>query len=167
MTENPTEELRSSLHACLAVQRWIDDVLARAPFASTEDLLAAARDAATPLSRAEVDEALAEHPRIGEVPAGDSQAQRFSRVEQASADADDAELAAAIAAGNRDYEQKFGRVFLIRASGRSRSEILQELRRRLELDDDAEAQIVASELRDIALIRLAALATAAAAGGSR
>jgi 2-oxo-4-hydroxy-4-carboxy-5-ureidoimidazoline decarboxylase len=49
-------------------------------------------------------------------------------------------------------------VFLIRAAGRSRRDILGELQRRLVLDDDTEAAIVGSELRDIALLRLAVLA---------
>ena len=73
-------------------------------------------------------------------------------------DADDADLARAIADGNRVYEDRFDRVFLIRAAGRSRREILAELRRRLTLDDNTEAAIVGSELRDIALLRLGVLA---------
>ncbi|MBB5640786.1 2-oxo-4-hydroxy-4-carboxy-5-ureidoimidazoline decarboxylase [Cryobacterium roopkundense] len=154
----PNTELREWLGSCLAVPRWIDDVMARAPFASTAALLLAAREAATPLSRAEVDEALAGHPRIGDAPRGDSQAARFSRGEQRSADAHDEALAAAIAEGNRAYEQKFDRVFLIRAAGRSRTQILNELNRRLQLHDEAEVRIVESELRDIALLRLASLA---------
>ena len=59
-------ELRQGLTACLHVPRWVDDVLARAPFASLDALLTAADEAATPLSPAEVDEALADHPRIGD-----------------------------------------------------------------------------------------------------
>ena len=66
----------------------------------------------------------------------------------------DPELAGALLAGNQAYEEKFGRVFLIRAAGRSRAEILAELHRRLELDPDAELQQVAAELRDIALLRI-------------
>ncbi|POH62168.1 MULTISPECIES: 2-oxo-4-hydroxy-4-carboxy-5-ureidoimidazoline decarboxylase [Cryobacterium] len=159
MTTIPVgEELRTALLACLAVPRWADAVSVRAPFASAADLIEAARAAATPLPRSEIDEAMAEHPRIGEKPAGDSQAAGFSRAEQASVDSDDAELAAAIADGNRIYEERFDRVFLIRAAGRSRREILAELRRRLTLDDNTEAAIVGSELRDIALLRLGVLA---------
>lgn len=154
----PNDDLRAWLGSCLAVPRWEDDVVARAPFASAADLLLAAREAATPLSRAEIDQALAGHPRIGEAPEGESRAARFSRSEQRSVDAHDEALAEAIAEGNRAYEQKFGRVFLIRAAGRSRTQILNELNRRLELDDEAELRIVASELRDIALLRLATLA---------
>ena len=159
MTTIPTgDELRDTLRACLAVGRWVDEVAGQAPFGSVAGLLKAARSAATPLTRAEIDEAMAEHPRIGEKPRGTSRAAGFSRSEQASADADDAGLAAAIAEGNRAYEERFDRVFLIRAAGRSRQEILAELHRRLDLDDDIEATIVGSELRDIALLRLGVLA---------
>jgi 2-oxo-4-hydroxy-4-carboxy-5-ureidoimidazoline decarboxylase len=147
-------ELRDALAACLAVPRWLDEVTAGAPYESLERLLVAARAAATPLGRDEVDAALAHHPRIGERPAGDAAAQVFSRVEQASPDADDAALAARIAAGNREYEALFGRVFLIRAAGRTRAEILAELTRRLALDDATELDVVAEQLRQIALLRI-------------
>ena len=159
MTPIPAgDELGRALRACLAVPRWVTDVAGHAPFESVAALIEVARAAATPLARAEIDEAMAEHPRIGEKPTGTSQAAGFSRAEQASSDAGDADLAAAIADGNRAYEERFDRVFLIRAAGRSRREILAELRRRITLDDETEAAIVGSELRDIALLRLGVLA---------
>jgi 2-oxo-4-hydroxy-4-carboxy-5-ureidoimidazoline decarboxylase len=153
---------RDQLAAALGVQRWVDQVAAGSPYADLAVLLEAAAAAATPLSSEEIDEAMAHHPRIGERPVGDGAAQAFSRREQASADADDEEVNAAIAAGNAAYEERFGRVFLIRAAGRSRAEILGELRRRLELDDAAELVIVGEQLREIALLRLRATFEAAA-----
>jgi 2-oxo-4-hydroxy-4-carboxy-5-ureidoimidazoline decarboxylase len=147
-------ELREGLTACLAVPRWVDDVVAAAPFGSLVELLDVATAAATPLSPAEVDQALAHHPRIGERATGHGQAQAFSRAEQSASGSEDAGLATALADGNRAYEERFGRVFLIRASGRSRLEILAELHRRLELDPGTEAAVVAGELRDIALLRI-------------
>jgi 2-oxo-4-hydroxy-4-carboxy-5-ureidoimidazoline decarboxylase len=149
-------QLRESLPAALGVSRWIDEVAAAAPYQTVDDLVVRADQAATVLSQAEVDEALADHPRIGEKPQGDGAAQDFSRSEQASLGADDPSIDAAIADGNRAYEQRFGRVFLIRAAGRTRGEILAELRRRLELDDDAELTVVGEQLREIALIRIRA-----------
>ena len=160
------QRFRDELRACLHIGRWVDEVADAAPYDSVAALLAAASEAASPLSPAEIDEALAAHPRIGEKPAGDGQAQRFSRSEQSSADAGDAGdagLAAAIAAGNHDYEERFGRVFLIRAAGRSRAEILSELQRRLELDDAAELAVVGEQLREITLLRLEGLYADAAA----
>jgi 2-oxo-4-hydroxy-4-carboxy-5-ureidoimidazoline decarboxylase len=147
------EELREGLTACLAVPRWVDEVVAVAPFRSLAELLDVARAAATPLSPEEIDHALSHHPRIGERPRGEGTAQSFSRAEQAASASADA-LAKELAAGNLAYERKFGRVFLIRAAGRSRPEILAELERRLVLDPDREIAIVGSELRDIALLRI-------------
>jgi 2-oxo-4-hydroxy-4-carboxy-5-ureidoimidazoline decarboxylase len=154
MMEIPLPELRENLAACLSVQRWVDDVVLAAPFDDVAQLLAVAHDAATPLSAAEIDEAIAHHPRIGEKPAGEGAAQDFSQSEQASLGEDDAELAAAIAAGNTAYEDRFGRVFIIRETGRTRAEILEELERRLELPNSSDLEIVGEQLRDIALIRL-------------
>jgi 2-oxo-4-hydroxy-4-carboxy-5-ureidoimidazoline decarboxylase len=147
-------QLREALGAALSVDRWVAEVAALAPFDSVEQLVAVAHNAATPLAPAEIDAAIAHHPRIGEKPVGEGAAQAFSRSEQASVDASDTALAAALAAGNRAYEERFGRVFIIRAAGRSRREILAELDRRLELDDSTELAIVGEQLRDIAVLRL-------------
>lgn len=148
------ETTPADLRAALGVERWVADVASQSPFDSLESLLAVAHSAATPLAPEEIDEAMAHHPRIGERPVGQGAAQSFSRAEQASSDADDAEVNAAIAAGNAQYEAVFGRVFLIRAAGRTRAEILSEQRRRMELDPAEELQIVGEQLRDIALLRL-------------
>lgn len=147
-------ELRAGLTASLSVERWVNEVAARAPFASAAELLAVAAEAATPLHPSEIDEAIAHHPRIGEKPVGDGAAQAFSRSEQSALDDGDARLAAQIAAGNEAYEERFGRVFIIRAAGRTRAEILDELTRRLELPNASELEIVGEQLRDIAVLRL-------------
>jgi 2-oxo-4-hydroxy-4-carboxy-5-ureidoimidazoline decarboxylase len=154
MIDLPLTELRVGLMASLAVPRWVDDVARVAPFESVAELLAVARAAATPLSPREIDEAIAHHPRIGENAVGDGAAQDFSRNEQATLGPDEEGLAAAIAAGNVAYEQRFGRVFIIRAAGRSRAEILAGLERRLELSNHSELEIVGEQLRDIALLRI-------------
>jgi len=166
MIDVADSDLRDALTAALNVQRWVDDVASAAPFESTEQLIAVARDAASPLSPAEIDEAIAHHPRIGEKPVGEGTAQNFSRSEQSAADADNAELTESIAAGNIDYEERFGRVFIIRAAGRTRMEILAELIRRITLDDATELAIVGEQLRDIALLRLEKLFPAASTTGT-
>jgi 2-oxo-4-hydroxy-4-carboxy-5-ureidoimidazoline decarboxylase len=151
MIEVAPADLRAALH----VERWVSDVGAGSPYTDWTTLRAAAEASATPLSPAEIDEALASHPRIGEKPTGDGAAADFSRTEQLSApDVEDQHIAAALAEGNATYEKRFDRVFLIRAAGRSRAEIVDELDRRLKLDDDSELEIVGAELRDIALLRL-------------
>ena len=154
MIELPLTELRAGLMASLAVTRWVDDVARVAPFESVAELLEVASEAATPLSVSEIGEAIAHHPRIGEKPVGEGAAQAFSRSEQAGLGSEDDDLAAAIAAGNTAYEERFGRVFIIRAAGRSRAEILAEIERRRELPNSSDLEIVGEQLRDIALLRI-------------
>jgi OHCU decarboxylase len=78
----------------------------------------------------------------------------MSRAEQAGVDPNDAAIAAALAEGNRAYEQRFGRVFLIRAAGRSAQEILDTLTQRLGNTPAEEQLVVAGPLREIAVLRL-------------
>ena len=60
----------------------------------------------------------------------------------------------AIAAGNRQYEARFGHVFLISAEGRTPAEILTELRRRLGNNPEDELRVAADEHRRITRLRL-------------
>ena len=154
ITDIPPAQLRSGLGVCLHVPRWVDDVAARAPYSSIAQLAEIARAAATPLSPREVDQALSTHPRIGEGARGGGAAASLSQAEQSTSTAGDPALDEALANGNRAYEERFGRIFLIRAAGRSRQEILAELTRRLTLDPDTELAVVGEELRDIALLRI-------------
>jgi 2-oxo-4-hydroxy-4-carboxy-5-ureidoimidazoline decarboxylase len=148
------EPAESQLRTALGVERWVAEVTAAGPFRDVDALLSAAARAADPLSAAEIGEALAHHPRIGEKPTGGGAEAEHSRREQASVDADDPDLARRMAAGNVAYEQRFGRIFLIRAAGRSRAEMLAELERRLDLDPAAELVVVGEQLAEIALLRL-------------
>ncbi|MFC6287705.1 2-oxo-4-hydroxy-4-carboxy-5-ureidoimidazoline decarboxylase [Nocardioides sp. GCM10027113] len=148
----PEAEARERLTRCLAVPRWVDSVVAGRPYADREALLTVAETAAT-LSDDELQEALAGHPRIGER-AGAGHDAAFSEREQSGVDRQDADVAARLAAGNRAYEERFDRVFLIRAAGRDATEILAELERRLGNDDDTERTETEEQLRQIALLRL-------------
>jgi 2-oxo-4-hydroxy-4-carboxy-5-ureidoimidazoline decarboxylase len=136
------------------VPRWVETVVAGRPYGSVDELAAAARAAADEWSTAEVDAALARHPRIGERPTGEGTEATMSRAEQGAIRGQDDDVAAALARGNVAYEERFGRVFLIRAAGRSAAEILDQLTSRLENDPEAETAVVAGQLREIALLRL-------------
>ena len=151
------EEAAAALRPCLDIGRWVEEVLDSRPFDTTDILLEAAGRAAEPFTAAEVESALAHHPRIGERAAGNSAEARLSQSEQASLGAPDPAVAAAIAAGNRSYEEKFGQVFLIRAAGRSREEILAALNARLTHTPEEEQVVIGQQLREIAVIRLEGL----------
>ena len=142
------------LRPCLDVDRWVAELVQGRPYASAEDLFATARTAADPFTAAELEAALAHHPRIGERADGGSAEAALSRSEQAGLTLDD-DVQRQLVEGNQAYEQRFGRVFLIRAAGRSSTEILDKLQARLVNSPDTEDEVVADQLRQIALIRLA------------
>ena len=148
------------LEPCVAVSGWAAQSTSRSvcrssgPFRSRADLLSAARRLMAAWGEAELTEALSAHPRIGEKPAGSQAHAALSRQEQGSVDDRDAALAQALKEGNARYEARFGRVFLIRAKGRSGDEILAALSRRLQNSERAEVEDALAQLREITLLRL-------------
>ncbi|HET7315652.1 2-oxo-4-hydroxy-4-carboxy-5-ureidoimidazoline decarboxylase [Salinisphaera sp.] len=144
----------AAVRPCLDIARWGEAIVDRRPYPDLAFVLDTARVAAEPFTTAEIDSALAHHPRIGERAAGSGAEARMSAAEQAGLGDSSAELEQALADGNADYERRFDRVFLIRAAGRSRSEILSELERRMAHTEDEELAVIAGQLREIALLRL-------------
>ena len=136
-----TDELEALLYGCLASRRWAHAV------ASGEDP-DRAMDA---LTDEEWLAAMKAHPRIGE---RGGEAPKSSDLEQRRAMAAPAATLDALAAENRRYEERFGRVFLIFASDRGGEEILSELRRRMGNDHATELEESKRELRKIARLRV-------------
>ncbi len=148
----PEDAVRLALHGCCSSGRWIDTVTAARPFAGAAELLAASDAAVAGMAKADLAEALAGHPRIGdrrvaELPGWSSQ-------EQAGVRDADAGLRHALDEGNAEYERRFGHIYLACATGRSASELLALLGERLGNDDETEWTVVASELSKINQIRL-------------
>lgn len=150
----PAERARADLLACCAVGRWAAELTARRPYRQRGELMAAADAALRGLTWAEVTQALTAHPRIGERVEGSGREAAWSRREQSGAAGADEATRAALVQANREYEQRFGHVFLIFASGRSDVEMLAAARERLGNDDATERAVVAGELRSIAMSRL-------------
>lgn len=149
----PAAEVRPQLLACADVPSWAETLLAGRPYADRDELEAAADKAAREFTPADVDRALAAHPRIGERAEGEGAEAAWSRAEQSTVSRD-SRTEQALADGNRAYEERFGRVFLVCATGLSAEEILASLQTRLGHDDVTERAVVADELRKIALLRL-------------
>lgn len=154
------ERATAELLTCCAVPSWAATVVAGRPYADKGSLLTAADAAARALSWADVALGVSEHPRIGEPVPGAGRAAAWSRSEQAGAAQADGPTRDALAEVNRAYEQRFGHVYLIFASGRSQSELLDAARRRLGNDEATERDVVADELRRISLLRLERLVDA-------
>jgi 2-oxo-4-hydroxy-4-carboxy-5-ureidoimidazoline decarboxylase len=147
------EAVTATLLACCDVPSWAAAVRARRPYADEHALLRVADEAARALGPEDVDRALAAHPRIGERAEGAGRSASWSRQEQSGV-ADGTRQA--LLEGNRTYEDRFGRVFLIRAAGRTPDEMLAELERRLAHDDATEVVEACDQLAQIALLRLRA-----------
>lgn len=144
---------RARLLECLRIERWADELAELSP-SSVDSLVDIAMVAATPLTAAEVNEALSAHPRIGESARGEGAEARLSANEQAASQSDDGALARRLADGNAAYEARFNRVFLIRAAGRDREQIVAELERRLDNGAVDELDETAEQLREIAALRI-------------
>jgi len=138
-----------ALLACCAARRWADEVLARRPYPDLAALRSVSTRVLTELDWADVEQALAAHPRIGERSAGASKEADWSREEQAGATP-----SADLVAGNVVYEERFGHIFLIYAAGLSDEEVLTAVRTRLGNEPAAERAVVREELRKIVDLRL-------------
>jgi 2-oxo-4-hydroxy-4-carboxy-5-ureidoimidazoline decarboxylase len=155
--DGPADRAVQALRACNAAPRFAAEVVAGRPYRDVETLVARAEDVARALPWEDVAIALAAHPRIGDRVKGSSAEAESSRKEQSSmADADD-ETRTALLEGNRAYEERFDHVFLIRAAGRSPDEMLAELRRRLDNDEESERAEVTEQLAQITGLRVKAL----------
>jgi 2-oxo-4-hydroxy-4-carboxy-5-ureidoimidazoline decarboxylase len=147
------EQARARVASCLAVPRWVDEVLRARPYDDEQSLLSRAEASASRLSDAELASALAGHPRIGDAP-GNGHDREFSAREQSEVGLAEDEVRRRLAEGNRAYERRFGHVFLVRAAGRDAADILGELERRLGNDEATEREETVRSLREIALLRL-------------
>lgn len=148
------DRLDDLLRACCASDAWVAELLARRPYVDDEAALAGSDEAIAAIDDAAVEDALAGHPRIGDRVQGSGADAQWSRQEQATVADADTDVQTRLRAGNIAYEERFDRVFLIRAAGRSPQEMLAELTRRLEQGDEAERAEVREQLRQITRLRL-------------
>ncbi|ROP40680.1 2-oxo-4-hydroxy-4-carboxy-5-ureidoimidazoline decarboxylase [Saccharothrix texasensis] len=146
----PAAELRPLLTDCLAVPRWVDALLADRPYPDV-DALVAASDRHADLTDDEVRAAIASHPRIGEKAAGGGVTAKWSADEQSGVTAP---LADRLLAANTAYEDRFGHIYLVCATGLSGERVLADLAARMGNPPDAELRVVSRELAKIAALRL-------------
>lgn len=158
-------EARAALREVCASRAWGSKILAGRPYASTEALFAASDAAMAELRAEDLDEAMAGHPPIGRPKPGDPTSSREQRGMAGASD----ELKAEMLELNLAYQEKFGHVFLICATGRTGEQMRDAARQRIENSPEQEREIVRVELGSINRIRLTGLAEEAAeeAEGSR
>jgi allantoicase len=135
--------------ACCASPAWARGMEGVRPFADFESVLEASDTTWMKLSAEERRPAFDAHPRIGDRAGSD-----WSRQEQGGTASADDETRRQLEQGNRDYEARFGHVFLTNASGKTAGAMLEELRRRLANDTETELAEAVEQQRQIARIRL-------------
>jgi OHCU decarboxylase len=154
-----SDEAAREILPCCGSKAWAQAMVARRPLGDKAALLAASGEAWSSLKPEDWMEAFNAHPRIGESRASSSQLPPLQSVEwsaQEQQSVGDAEAAVKIvlADANREYEQRFNRIFIVCATGKPASEILQILRRRLKNDAETELREAAEQQRQITQIRL-------------
>ena len=140
-------------------RKWADAMAARRPLADQADVLEASDEIWRSLTASDWQEAFRSHPRIGEsanheVRGQNAKAVAWSEQEQRNVSDADASAKIALANGNREYERRFNRIFIVCATGKSPAEILAILNRRLNNDEATELQETSEQQRQITHIRL-------------
>jgi 2-oxo-4-hydroxy-4-carboxy-5-ureidoimidazoline decarboxylase len=153
----PPDDARAALLRCCGSRRWADAMVSRRPFASAGDLFRAADEVWTGLGRADWLEAFAAHPRIGDM---DGLKKKFAATaawsagEQAGVTGAPDDVLPALADANRRYEERFGHIFIVCATGKTALEMLQALHERLHNTPDQELVAAAAEQAKITRLRL-------------
>lgn len=150
-------EAEAEFLKCCGSAHWAHEMTGARPFKSLDELLSKADLVCSSLREEDWLEAFRAHPKIGEQKATavqSEQAQSWSSQEQSGIERAAAETRAALAAGNQKYEERFGFIFIVCATGKSSEEMLAILNSRLENDPGAELVVAAEEQRKITGLRL-------------
>ena len=146
---------------CCGSSRWAKAMAAARPFADAASMTAAADTIWGALDRAAWLEAFAAHPKIGESGGADGSSRSggpggagWSDQEQAGVAGAAGQTRHRLADANRDYEARFGYIFIVCATGKTAEEMLVRLERRLRHDADEELRIAAGEQQKITQLRL-------------
>jgi 2-oxo-4-hydroxy-4-carboxy-5-ureidoimidazoline decarboxylase len=155
------DDARASFKKCCGSTRWSEEMARLRPFDAGAALLEAAEKTWWGLSEPDWLEAFASHPRIGDM---DALRARFAATaawtshEQAGALGASADLLRELADLNRRYEERFGYIFIVCATGKTAEEMLELLRHRLSNDAESEIRLAAGEQIKITRIRLERIA---------
>jgi OHCU decarboxylase len=153
----PHDDAMRELLTCCGSREWARRMAAARPFANEASLLERADEVWWSLEERYWLEAFRSHPRIGEKKAEAGQTSReqaWSAGEQAGVSSAAAEMQRALAEGNREYDERFGFIYIVCATGKTADEMLALLRQRLGNDPAAELRVAAGEQSKITRIRL-------------
>ena len=153
----PAAAARAEFLKCCGSETWADGMIAQRPFADVTELLNKAAAVWWSLAEADWLAAFHCHPKIGEQKAAANvaaESRSWSADEQAGTRAAASETMSELALGNRQYEERFGYIFIVCASGKSATEMLSLLRERMNNDPQKELRVAAGEQSKITRLRL-------------
>lgn len=151
------EQLKQELEKCCGAERWINKMLSVFPVLDEEELLNIADEKWADCSEEDWLEAFTHHPKIGDV---DSLKKKFASTatwasgEQSGVQSASDKIILELAKGNEDYEQKFGFIFIVCATGKSAAEMLELLKARMHHKRELELHVAAAEQAKITQLRL-------------
>jgi OHCU decarboxylase len=157
INDSSPAEAEAEFLKCCGSRRWARAMAEARPFADQQALFAKADEISSSLTDEDWLEAFRAHPKIGEHKAATAQTQQeksWSAQEQSGVAASSADTVAQLAKGNREYEARFGFIFIVCASGRSSDEMLAILNERLNNDPEIELNVAAREQQKITRLRL-------------
>lgn len=151
------QQLREALYKCCGSKTWVEKMLPFIPADDMVELLEDAEEQWFECSEQDWKEAFAQHPRIGDM---ESLKKKFASTagwaasEQAGATTASKQTLEALAEVNRLYEEKFGYIFIVCATGKSAEEMLAMLQMRLQNSPEVEIEVAADEQNKITKLRL-------------
>jgi allantoicase len=153
----PARQAENEFLKCCGSKIWAQQMVAARPFDGLEELIAEANRSWWSLNSQDWLEAFLSHPKIGETKAAaatTTEAQQWSEDEQSGVRDAAQQTRDALAQLNQTYEEKFGYIFIVCASGKSSEEMLAILRERLKNNPDDELRIAAAQQAKISELRL-------------
>lgn len=150
----PAHEAIAAVFRCCGSTRWAERMIAARPFRDFESLHRQAVQVWNSLEPKDWLEAFSHHPRLGGQTHAHASTEKWAKQEQSATAHASVDTLKALAEGNAEYEARFGRVFLLCATGKSAEEMLDNLRKRLKNPPDEELRIAAAEQEKITRLRL-------------
>lgn len=153
----PESELEGALTSCCGARAWVKGMMSTRAFGDLASMKTHAEKMWTALGASDWEEAFRAHPRIGEKKAEAAQsktASAWSANEQSSVNTASKATLDALRDANQAYEAKFGRIYIVCATGKSADEMLAIAKERMNSDPETELRRAADEQRKITELRL-------------
>ena len=156
LNQGDSEQACIELLKCCGSSQWTEKMLAARPYNSVSHLLELEGQIWSDLGEVDYLEAFAAHPKIGasKPPDNAKNTESWTGKEQAGMMSADEQTKLKLKTENQKYAEKFGYIFIVCATGKSASEILELLRIRLENSPETELEIAAGEQMKITNLRL-------------